>query len=154
MTDKSELEEARAEMLAILDGKLANVPEWRAFRAMDRALAALSSPVAAAATASTTSAGNRIQVSSSESYGDLALKAIRAAGQPLATSALVEYMRPFRPQVADIKKLKINIQSAMSRDKRIKSVQWQGAAGWWPVTKPLPSVETAGTLLEAPAAAH
>ena len=41
MTDVNELSRARDEMLAILDEKFAKMPEWRAFRAMDKALTAM-----------------------------------------------------------------------------------------------------------------
>lgn len=42
MTDKNDLFQARNEMLGVLDEKLAKMPEWKAFRAMEKALAAMS----------------------------------------------------------------------------------------------------------------
>ncbi|HXL69522.1 MAG TPA: hypothetical protein VN930_12300, partial [Xanthobacteraceae bacterium] len=40
-TAKSETMQAREAMAAVLDAKIGNMPEWKAFRAIDRALLAL-----------------------------------------------------------------------------------------------------------------
>jgi hypothetical protein len=140
MDAKEQLLKSRADLAALLDAKLKNVPEWRAYRAVEAALNAFitgddhdESP-------------RRIRARSSESvesYADLALKALDQAGKPLATPEVVAFVGRHRPLPNDPEKAKLNIGSGLSRDPRLRSISWQGGRAWWHADRPLPEHQTA-----------
>jgi hypothetical protein len=138
MTNKSELIKARMEMMGILDEKFKDEPLWRAFRAVDRALAATGEQhephqnrMNGTSSESTPTRGStpRVRLYSKLSYGDLGVEAIERAGKPVSTTEIVSFIAQKRNREPD--DIKINIQSALSRDKRIESVHWSGGRGWW-----------------------
>lgn len=138
MTVKDALTEARSDMLAVLDEKLANMPEWKAFRAMDKAIAAMSATPSSEANRDRPAAIlRRGRTPDVPSYVDLALEAITTKGFPLSTTDIVEFIGQKRPISSDGEKARINIQSGLSRNKRIKSIPWHGGRAWWfPDRKP------------------
>jgi hypothetical protein len=151
MTDKDTLFQARNDMLAVLDEKLANMPEWRAFRAMDRALGAMSEAPAPEPNLDHGPVNQqrvirrRGRTPDVPTYVELALKAVEAKGSPLPTPDIIEFITQRRPVDPDSEKARINIQSGLSRDKRIKSIPWRGGRAWWFADRKAPHVNSAGT---------
>jgi hypothetical protein len=150
MTDKDALFQARKDMLAVLDEKLANMPEWRAFRAMERALAAMSEapspePNRDRLPLNREGVRRRGRTPGVPTYVELALAAVEAKGIPLPTPDIIEYIVQRRTVAPDSEKARINIQSGLSRDKRIKNVSWRGGRAWWFADRKPPQVNSAGT---------
>ena len=136
MSDKTELIKARSEMMGILDEKFKDEPLWRAFRAIDRALAASDGSTDApsmngAQNESVAPGGSlpRRRLYSNLSYGDLGVEAVKRAGKPVPTSEIVSFIAQHRHREPE--EIKINVQSSLSRDDRIESVRWTGGRGWW-----------------------
>jgi len=125
MSSKSELWEARSDLMSALDEKLRNLPEWRAFRAIDRLAFAAISP------AESKPGKKRGRKSAGRSYGDLGVAAIKSAAAPQPTNTIMEYVIARRGMGSDPKKAKTNVQSALSRDSRIESIPWHGGRAWW-----------------------
>jgi hypothetical protein len=149
MGAKTDLLQAREEMLSILDEKLFKMPEWKAFRAMDRALAALPDDArpqpmsnGAAPTPSTRERERRRR--GDNTYAGLALEAIRIAGIPLPIDDIVSFIGARRKLGDDIAKVRIAIGSGLSRDKRLQFITWFGGKGWWPHDRDMPQKESAG----------
>jgi hypothetical protein len=143
MTAKSELLQARIEMIEVLDAKLANVPEWRALRAIDKALGSVD---AHPGINGVKRPKPRI-TGGKKPYGDLAIEAFEASGGPVNTSEIVEFIGARRKLGKDPKKARINIQSGLSRDKRIRSIPWRGGRAWWHANKPAPPENIGGAKL-------
>jgi hypothetical protein len=143
MSDKNDLALARDEMLAVLDEKFANMPEWRAFRAMDKALTAMDEGSALKRKTSSPRVIRR-RPSEGPTYVDLALEAVAAKGVPVPTTDLIRFIAPKRNLDAESEKTRINIQSGLSRDKRIKSVPWAGGRAWWFADRKVPNTNSAG----------
>src|SRR4051812_26394245 len=126
MSDKSDLVQARSDMLAVLDEKLSSMPEWRALRAMDRAVAAMEgreSPGPAAPVHSASAAKprksrtrkSRSKKATGVSYVGLGLEALAKAGQPLSTDKMMEFIGSKRTLSGDPKRVRINVQSSFSK---------------------------------------
>ena len=147
MDTRSELQKARETLAAGLDEKLKNIPEWRAIRAIDRALAALAESAAVPA-----HAGTIVQFSDGgtkrmyPTYTTLARMLIEKKGSPVTTPELVAYMRENRPIHSDEEKAKINITSSLSKDDRFQSIPWAGGKAWWLVGRDLPTSSPAQRL--------
>jgi hypothetical protein len=126
MSNKAELIQARARMMAVLDTKFKDVPEWQAFRAMDAFITAMDAP-----TGVTNGAGESpvLRTRKAPSYGDLGLEAVQQAGKPLSTREIVAFIATRRNRTPD--SIKPNVQAALSRDDRLDSVTWSGGRGWW-----------------------
>jgi hypothetical protein len=140
MSTKTELTEAHQAMLALLDTKLANLPEWKAFRAIDKALISL----AEAETAGNAHQRPKRNGASKLSYTELTDKALQETGKPIMTNALVTYMRLYRTLGEDLKRATISITSTLSKSTRFRNVAWEGGRAWWYADRPLPKKETAG----------
>lgn len=67
----------------------------------------------------------------------IALEAIRQAGEPLTTADIFAHVHRLK-KFANPRKGKINVVSAMSKDRRLKSLVWNGQYAWWPVGEPVP----------------
>lgn len=68
----------------------------------------------------------------------IALDAIDGAGEPLTTAEIYPHVTRVK-KFPDAKKGKINVVSAMSKDrKRIRSLVWKGQYAWWPADTALP----------------
>jgi hypothetical protein len=137
------LYEARENMLAALDRKFKNMPEWQAFRAIDDAVFAMNSAVRSAEWSDRPSAesnheaklkkprrAKRPQVGG-PSYGDLGVAAIEAAARPVPTGDMVTFIAARKNLNPDPKRARVNVQSALSHDERIKSIKWKGGTAWW-----------------------
>lgn len=139
MTAKAELMKAHEAMSSVLDVKLKDLPEWQAFRAIDRALIALESeqtpnhPVARPSL----KAGIRPPLIPIP-YVLLAIRALEAAGAPVPTPAMMEFIGKHRKLDADAEKAKVNVTSSLSKDNRFVSVPWAGGRAWWWSDKPVP----------------
>jgi len=141
MTAKTELMQAHETMAAVLDAKFSHVPEWKAFRSIDRALLALENE--RAGIDAQKSAPRRERAGQPPSYMSLANQALTEAGKPVPTNKLVDFIGHRRSFAGDPAKAKIVIQSSLSKDKRFRSVPWDGARAWWYADKPIPKKETA-----------
>jgi hypothetical protein len=102
MSATDDLVQSRNELIAVLNEKLKNVPEWRAFLAIDRAVhaaaevAKAASEIAAAANQSVPTGQNGIAnrvarrpPDAPPSYADLALRALNTVGVPLTTPNMI-----------------------------------------------------------------
>jgi hypothetical protein len=139
MTAKTELMKAHETMDAVLDAKFSNVPEWKAFRSIDRALLALE---VEQATATPKNGGqffrHRVRIGKPLSYMSLANQALTETGKPIRTNDLVDYIARHRPLSGDPAKARIVIQSSLSKDKRFKSVPWEDKRAWWYADRAVP----------------
>ena len=92
MTAKSELMHAHETMAAVLDAKFSHIPEWKVFRAIDRALLALETEQASAA--KTEPSPRRVHSKSNgvPSYNSLTDKALQEAGKPVPTGPLLLFI--------------------------------------------------------------
>lgn len=140
MDTRQELLEARETIAEGLDDKFKNVPEWRAIRAIDRALAALDRPSAVPA-----HAGSLVRFPDGgtkrlyPTYTVLARRFIEHKNAPVTTPELVEYIKQSRPLHSDLEKAKINITSSLSKDEKFESIPWEGGRAWWLKGRDLPS---------------
>ena len=65
------------------------------------------------------------------------------AGKPVRTNKLMEFIAQHRPLSGDDPaKAKIVIQSSLNKDKRFKSVPWEGKRAWWYADRPIPKKES------------
>lgn len=146
-TVKREMMQAHEAIAAALDVKIGNMPEWQAFRAIDRALLALELEQPAAPKVEPQADRKpRIRINGEHvPYMTLAVQALEEAGKPVTTIKLMEFIAARRPLSGnDPIKAKIVVQSSLSKDKRFKSVPWEGFRAWWYADKPVPKKETAG----------
>jgi hypothetical protein len=132
MTNKTDLIQARNDLLAALDDKLKEMPEWRALRAMDKAIAAIDDVPKFHAALNGSNESPRVvphRIRRVPSYSDLAVDFIGKQNHPITTKELVAHIAALRRRNAD--EISINIQSALSRDERVESVPWSSGRGWW-----------------------
>jgi hypothetical protein len=156
MSAEQDIIQAREEMATILDQKLSDMTEWKAFRAMDKAIAALKAinmtlermadgelPPDLAARNGTLV--RKPRVPRSESYAALAIQAINREGRPLHIDNIVAFIAGARGlSLEEGEQLKVAIGSGLSRDRRLRSVVWHGGRGWWYSNQELPQKESAG----------
>jgi hypothetical protein len=145
MIDKpTDLIEAHEAMAAVLDAKFPAVKEWTAFRAIDRALLAwLNDHAPAPRPAAKPRAVSRKKKNAPTPYMTLADTAMAAAGKPVTTIELMEYISARRP-IGDPKKARIVVQSSLSKDERFESIEWRGGRAWWYAGRPVPKENSAG----------
>ena len=142
---EGEMMEAHEAIAAALDAKIGNMPEWKAFRAVDRALLALKATHPPAAKTAPQVVRKRRINGATIPYMTLADQALTETGKPITTNKLMEYIGQRRTLSSDDPaKAKIVVQSSLSKDKRFRSVPWDGSRAWWYVDKPIPKKETAG----------
>lgn len=142
-TAKIEMMQAHEAIAAALDAKIGHMPEWQAFRHLDRALLALEAEQPEdSPTLKIIPKPLRIRVRPNgvpPSYMSLADQALSETGKPIPTDKIVDYIAQHRPLSGDDPaKAKIVIQSSLSKDKRFKSVPWDGRRAWWYADKPIP----------------
>ncbi len=137
MTAKTAMLRAREAMASVLDAKLANLPEWQAFREIDRALLELDTEHPAVP-----ASRERLRITPTDdavpSYVKLARQAFDEAGAPVPTPKLLAFVGARRKLAADPDKAKINVTSSLSKDKGIKSIPWEGGRAWWYADRPIP----------------
>lgn len=139
-TAKEEMMQAHEAMAKVFDAKWSNMPEWQAFRAIDRALLALdlaSTPKPASPILPLPKA--RIN-NGPVPYVTLAFNALTEAGKPVPTPKLMEYIGQHR-ELGDLDKAKVNVTSSLSKDERFKSVEWANGRAWWLVGRPIPKTD-------------
>ena len=142
MMDTTELSKARQEMLEILDERLAKMPEWRAFRAMDKALSVLTGTTTSAIDPAPNCqpARRRGRTPGVPTYADLALEAINGVAAPMPTNDIVKFVAAKRNLDLGDDRIRVNIQTGLSRDKRIDSVPWLGGRAWWHAGQAVPEI--------------
>jgi len=148
MSTKDNLFQAHQTMIAVLDHKFQNVPEWKAFRAIDKALLDL---IGAPSVSNGSGATRSVRVGSESSYLQLGIEALNAAEEPLTTVKMIEFIGARRKIPGDLDHVKRSIVSTLSKSDRLKSVPWRGGRAWWHVDRPVPK-ESAGTGANSPAA--
>jgi hypothetical protein len=128
MNNRLDLIQARHEMMGVLDEKFKNVPEWRAFRAIDRVLMAMNGSSAEGESTDIIHPP-RVRLTGFASYVDLGVDLIRRTGKPVPTTEIVSFVAQQKNRAPE--DIKTNVQSALSRDNRIESIRWSGGRGWW-----------------------
>jgi hypothetical protein len=141
MTAKSELMQAHEAMAAVLDAKFSQVPEWKAFRAIDRALLALEAEQPIMTLNAPVHFFSRKK--QELSYNSLTEMALKEMGKPITTPQLVAFIGARRKLDPDPKKAKINITSSLSKSSQFENVEWEGGTAWWYTGRPLPKKEAA-----------
>jgi hypothetical protein len=148
---KIEMMQAHEAMAKVLDAKFASLPEWLAFRAIDRALLALDQ----AAGSEQASADAKLPENdfgallwrvphhgaSPQSYVALTAQALEETKQPITSNELVRYIKNVRSLGNDLEKAKVNITSSISKDKRFSSVAWANGRAWWWANRPVPATK-------------
>jgi hypothetical protein len=142
-TAKHEMMQAHEAIAAALDAKIGNMPEWQAFRHLDRALLALEAEQPAPP-ASPQQRRIRPRINGEHvPYMTLADQALTKAGHPVPTTDLMQFIGQYRPlSSSDPAKARIVVQSSLSKDKRFKSVPWAGKRAWWYADRPIPKRES------------
>lgn len=141
MNTKSDVLQAHEAMAAVLDARLANLPEWKAFRAIDRALIAeIERAHAALPTAPVPRERVHLNGQSDKpnSYNALTDLALQERGKPIPTPQLMEFIGARRKLDPDADKAKITVTSTLSKHPRYKSVSWEGGRAWWYADRPVP----------------
>ena len=115
MSDVSELYRARDDLAAALDNKLRDIPEWRAIRAVDRAIAALELAArpkpGPARVVMPDGSMKRVNIT----YTGSARRLIQSKGSPATTPEVVEFIGKNRKLNSDTEKAKINITTSLSK---------------------------------------
>ena len=146
MTNKEKLTSARDDMLAVLDERLSKMPEWRAFRAMEEALAAINETTAAPVRMiPKVPPRGQLRPAEGPTYVQLALEAIKESGAPLSTTDILDFIAKRRALSSDPEKARIDVESGLSRDERIKNIVWHASRAWWPADRELPNANSAST---------
>ncbi|MFZ1965243.1 MAG: hypothetical protein WAU78_17565 [Roseiarcus sp.] len=146
MATKDDISRARNDMLAVLDVRLATMPEWRVFRMLDKDFAGNSDASGAKQPSSPAAPGRRRgRIPGVPSYGDMAIEAFTEKGIPVNTDDVLNFIAKKRGWPAPDKKVRANVQSGLSRDKRIRNVRWNKATSWWFVDREVPRKNSART---------
>jgi hypothetical protein len=148
MTAKTELMEAHEAMAAVLDAKFSTLPEWKAFRAIDRALLALETEKGVRETPAppprSRMRANGHNADERPSYTVLTGQALQGKGKPIPTPELMEFIGARRKLNSDADRAKVTVTSTLSKSPHFKSVPWEGGRAWWFADRPLPKNESAG----------
>jgi hypothetical protein len=137
-----ELQRSRDELLALLEKKVGHLPEWKAFRAVERAITAIRTPAApvspTAGANGATERPTRRPADAPIPYGTLGLRALEITGLPVTTAEMIAFICKHREMPSDPNKTKANIVSALSHDDRFQSVSWRDGRAWWHANQPPP----------------
>lgn len=144
MTAKTELMQAHEAMAAVLDARLGNLPEWKAFRAINRALFAEGEGSLAPTTQRIRPHLFNGSGAGKPSYTALTSKVLEERGKPIPTPALMEFIGAHRKLDADYDRAKVTVTSTLSKSPHFKSVPWEGGRAWWFADRPVPKKESAG----------
>lgn len=139
-----------------LRGELAAFPEFREYELLESFIRQYESITVVKASAQQVAAADQPQRARRKTrftVTDAAAAAIEDVGRPLPLQDLHDALPRFGRTVTG-KRPAINLSSAMSRDNRFKSVQWQGVNAWWFRDRELPAEASAsgGGAADAPAA--
>lgn len=129
MSEESPLLELRDQLRAKVDAKMQEMPEFRQLTALEELISKTAAPAEVAPLDS--------GVSKKQSIVALAMAYIARTGEPQPTRVLVPHIDSVK-NFGDPKKAKVNVVSALSKDPRVKSVQWHKEPMWWLADKPLP----------------
>src|SRR5262249_11300059 len=102
------------------------------FRIMDKAIVAMNSDPSPRIETVTNGAAEMSPLAryrARPSYVDLALEFIQRLNRPASTTELVSHIAELRGR--DPGDIRINIQSSLSKDDRIESINWSRGRGWW-----------------------
>ena len=148
MLPKTDLLKLREEWAAVLDVKLADMLEWRTFRTFDRALMGGDAVPNPAPLSNAAQYGIRKitlvpPIRRTATYTTLADQALDYFKRPITTPELMEFIGKHRVIDEDPEKAKINVASAMSREKRFKSISWGAGRAWWFADQPVPDAHAA-----------
>jgi hypothetical protein len=135
MSKKSDLLQAQEAMAALLDSKLGNMPEWKAYRAIQRAVLSEEGPNGPVPKER---ARPRHKPGQPLSYTVLTDSALKERGKPIPTPILMEFIGKHRDLGSDPERAKINVTSTLSKSPLFQSVAWEGGRGWWYKNRPVP----------------
>jgi hypothetical protein len=139
-----ELAAAKEALAIALDAKLANMPEWQAYRRIERAVSALEKEASSVAIVNhVLGFGRSARMPRQASYADLAIEIITKNGAPLPTPDIVAEIGKIRDLGSDPEKARVNVSSSMSKDPRIANVPWRGGKAWWISGREVPRNELA-----------
>jgi hypothetical protein len=144
MSNIDELILAQSAMLSVLDEKLRDMPEWRAYRAIGKAIAALNGAVESSESVAAGIAP-RLELQRQRtdlSYAKIAIQLLQQAERPMASRELIPAIAQRRG--VDGSEKRVVISTALSRDERIKNIPWRNGTAWWLTDREL-SQETART---------
>jgi len=137
---KEEMMQAHEALAKVFDAKWSSMPEWQAFRAIDRALLALDQASAPRSALPIHPLPKARIANGPTPYVTLAFNALTEAGKPLPTAKLMEIIGKHR-DLGDLDKAKVNVTSSLSKDERFKSVEWANGRAWWLVGHPVPKTD-------------
>jgi hypothetical protein len=143
MSTKDNLRQAHQTMMEVLDQKFQNVAEWKAFRAIDKALQDLVNEPSIAPP-NGAGASNPTRAPSESSYVELGIAALNEAEEPVTTIKMIEFISAHRKIPGHLDQVKRGIASMFSKSDRLKSVPWRGGRAWWHANRTVPK-ESAGT---------
>jgi hypothetical protein len=148
MRIRDELIEAQSARSTVLDEKLRDMTEWRAYRAISKAIAALNGAVKSSELAAVGIAPRlKLQRQRTDlSYAEIAILLLQQAGRPMASRELIPAIAEHRG--VDGSEKRVVISTALSRDKRLKNIPWRNGTAWWLVDRELPQ-ETARPSVDA-----
>jgi len=115
-----------------------DVPEYRQLVALDEVIATGEAPGIPGLSAIEPPAPR-------QTIEGLALAAVRKAGVPLHIDVLLDEIDRVK-KFPDRARARINVVSALSKGKAMRSVKWRGEYAWWPQGERLPE-ETKGSAL-------
>jgi hypothetical protein len=140
MSAEDALLKVHAELLAMLDAKIADMPEWRAFRGVNAELLQLGrrKPIDRAAGTRPPANLPKKTYAGKQTYAVLAEQALDTAKEPLPTQDMLKFIGE-RKKLENPDKARINMVSALSHDDRFHSVPWNGGRAWWWSNKPVPN---------------
>ena len=146
-----ELLQAHDAMASVLDSKLANMPEWKAFRAIDRALIALEVAADAPKTDPTPAVQKTNQERPDTPLGYVALTRMlfRTTGKPATTSEVIDFICNHR-SFPDMAKAKVNITSSLSKEADFRNIVWNLKKVWWWADRDPPMPVEALTIAPPP----
>jgi hypothetical protein len=138
-----------AALRAQIEARLQESEDYRALKALDKALADLGH-------ASKEQVGSPLirqprRVSDGLSHADAAEKVMDQIGEPIPIADLVSRVREMGAHVGG-QDPNINLSSTLSKDPRFRSVRYQGRKAWWLAGRAYPNedaVDRSRDLLEA-----
>jgi len=109
-------------------------PDYRRMLALRAAIAKMEAPVPTIGAASPPLGKPTIE--------GLAAAFVRRAGEPKPIREVFDYIHGVR-KFPFPKKARVNVVSALSKGKALRSVTWNGEAAWWLAGEPLPKDNSA-----------
>jgi hypothetical protein len=136
MSRLEDMMSVRDDLAAVLDSKFKDVPEWRAYRKVDRIVSEMRSSAVQRPAIVPAKETAKVLLSSGEvttlrvPYASLARRFIEAKGRPVTTPELMDYIRENRDMGTDEEKAKVNVTSTLSKSSLFESIPWKGGRAW------------------------